>query len=328
MPIETIGTMIEPQGRFSVGHLRKALPDPRNDQGFLEWMQRFVGLWSAEGQAYGIRRREDGWIQAYRITLPVQFVSTAWLLEHGLKQQEPAGPLGVRPVVVTEALAKYWLKPDANGRYPGSIHTSDGRRRIVEAVEQRMLQADRESIRRFWRSQWAAWPRKSLNPEDRDLARTLRQKYERETGCRLRTLTIPRGPTLDQRRSIAKALLLALAMVVALLILRSWEASRGSKDLDGLFDDTQPIDSLTVFGLVSVTRRWGGGKTTIIAHIACVGDNAPCQSPQTRYRVALVDDQDSVLVTARLVGADDSVRLNMPLAEYEEVRSTKVELAH
>lgn len=233
----------------------------------------------------------------------------------------------MRPVVVMDAYAKYWLKPDANGRYPGSIHTSDGRRRIVEAVEQRMLEADRESIQRFWRSQWAAWPRNPLNAEDRDLARAVRPRYERATGRRGPRLIMPSMPRPRQRRSIAKGLVIGFAMLAALLILRTWEASRGIKDLDGLFDDTQPIDSVSVMGLVSVTRRWDGGKATIIAHVGCVGDNTPCRLPQTRYRVAVVDDEDSVLATVRLVGADDSVTLAMPLAEYEAIRGTKVELA-
>jgi len=152
--------------------------DPRDDFQFLEWMQRYVGFWSDGQIEYGIRRREDGWLQGWRMTTPAAFVPTVWVIKHAHKTGEPPGPLGMRPILVTESLARYWFSSTPNGGYPGSIHVSRGREIIVEAVEQKMREADAATIQRFWRSQWSAWPRKPLDADDVALDVLLRQRYQ------------------------------------------------------------------------------------------------------------------------------------------------------
>lgn len=154
------------------------LSDPRDDVEFLEWMQRYVGFWSDGEIEYGIRRREDGWLQGWRMTTPAAFVPAVWVIEHAHKTGEPPGPLGMRPILVTESLARYWFSSTPNGGYPGSIHVSRGREIIVEAVEQKMREADVEATQRFWRSQWAAWPRKALDADDVALDALLRTPYQ------------------------------------------------------------------------------------------------------------------------------------------------------
>lgn len=157
---------------------QKRPTDPRDDFQFLEWLQRYVGFWSDGRIEYGIRRREDGWLQGYRMTKPAAFVAAAWIMQHAHKTGDPPGPLGMRPILVTESLARYWLSPTPNGSYPGSIHVSRGREIIVEAVEQKMREADPESIQRFWRSQWKAWSRKPLDADDVALGALLLSEYE------------------------------------------------------------------------------------------------------------------------------------------------------
>jgi len=90
----------------------------------------------------------------------------------------------MRPILVTEPLARYWFSSTPNGGYPGSIHVSRGREIIVEAVEQKMREADAEAIQQFWRSQWAAWPRTPLNADDLALGALLRMTYETERAQR------------------------------------------------------------------------------------------------------------------------------------------------
>jgi hypothetical protein len=49
------------------------------DPDFLLWLQRFVGLWEVENEAYAIRRRGDGWLVAARLD-PYERVPLAPLL--------------------------------------------------------------------------------------------------------------------------------------------------------------------------------------------------------------------------------------------------------
>lgn len=141
--------------------------------------------------------------------------------------------------------------------------------------------------------------------------------------------------TTPDRRSIGRVLLGGIAVLATLLIYQAWSAGQTIDTMNDLFVEVQSsagqhglvVGDSELTALVVVRRRWVGGTAFISGQVICVDGRASCVSPHSVNRLTLLDGADSVLAAVWIVGASDSVRFGMSLAEYSAIRGTHFEVA-
>jgi hypothetical protein len=154
------------------------LRDPR----FLLWLQQFVGRWEAADAQYDVRRRPDGWLEAYRLE---PFGRTA--LSELLPSAHLAEPSGLRslapyPVVLSAPMMQGWLTPEQVDRLRQAWRVGTGMRLIVETIEQNMREMSVEELADRWPSQWRRLydPETPLPGDDRLAHEELYRQYKQE----------------------------------------------------------------------------------------------------------------------------------------------------
>ena len=141
--------------------------------------------------------------------------------------------------------------------------------------------------------------------------------------------------TTPDRRSIGSVVLSGIAVLATFLIYQTWSAGQTIETMNALFVEAQSsagetplvVGNSQLTALVKVRRRWAGGMTFISGQVICVDVRASCVSPHSVNRLTLLDGADSVLAAVWIVGASDSVRFGMSLADYSAIRGTHIEVA-
>lgn len=125
---------------------------------FLWWLRSFVGSWALGDATWEVGRTPNGylevWPQEGRAT-----PSLTVLLQEGAKIADAPGPLGPRPVYFTEELARVWLAPEEYPALLAGRDTPGGGERLLERIEQRILEHDEADQKQGWFWLWTRMAR-------------------------------------------------------------------------------------------------------------------------------------------------------------------------
>lgn len=115
---------------------------------FLVWLEKFLGDWSDGDSTFQIRRRADGWLEAYRLdgSQITGSVPVGMVIRDARKVCEPASLLGPYPVLLSPELIRTWLTPKQCHDLQGAWNVSTGRQRILEAIEERIRTLTKKEI--------------------------------------------------------------------------------------------------------------------------------------------------------------------------------------
>jgi hypothetical protein len=160
---------------------KKHKPQDLRDPGFLLWLGKFVGEWKLEGK-FEVQRRDDGFLKAYS-TPKYRQSPLGLLLEKGKFIKPADSPLGPYPVVISVPLLHHWLTEEEAERFRGAWHVAPGLKRMLEAIEQRILEIPESERNSRWLEWWAkgAISSPSLSVEETEAHRILHKKYFEES---------------------------------------------------------------------------------------------------------------------------------------------------
>jgi hypothetical protein len=151
---------------------------------FLVWLERFPGVWASGDVRLEIDRRSDGGLAARDAAGAGQ--SLIDLLGGGWRKVEaPPGPLGFRPVILSEPLVWLWLGPEQAKNFKYAMFVSAGPKILVKRIETVINETPLETRELKWFSWWRHNAEREVEPlTEADLAEHQRlfECFQRDLG--------------------------------------------------------------------------------------------------------------------------------------------------